>query len=138
MILIKLIRHLFLVMQLSMFMTTTVIMMVKPPTFSAAADATNAVTDASKTKQQVVGALRKARLTNAIVNGDDEPSSNNIPTQRDRCPSCDNTLLKIRLGALIHYPGATIGGNCLEKCVFSSTLWAWQLRGWVCGQCPDI
>jgi hypothetical protein len=135
MILIKLIRNLVLAMQLSMFMTSTVIIMVKPPTFSAAADVTNALTDASKTKD--VGGLRKARLTTETMNVDDEPSSNTSIPPQDRCRSCDNTPLGIRQGAQIYYTGISIGG-CLERCVYSSTLWAWKLRGWVCGDCPDI
>jgi hypothetical protein len=137
MILIKLIRNLVLVMHLSMFMTSTVIMMVNPPTVSATADVTAAVTDASKTKVHV-GALRKVRLTNETMIDDDDLSSSNITTTRDRCRTCDNTPLGKRLGFQIYYTGITIGGNCLERCVYSSTLWAWKLRGWVCGECPNI
>jgi hypothetical protein len=136
MILIKLIRNLFLVMQLSMFMTTTVIMMVMPPTLSAAADATNAVAEASEIK--VVGALRKVRLTNVTVHDDDEPSSSNITTTRDRCRTCNNTSLGKQLGFQIYFTGLTFGGTCLERCVYSSTLWAWKLGGWACGYCPKV
>jgi hypothetical protein len=122
MILIKLIRTLLL------------IMMVNPPTLSAAADMTAAVTDASNTKEKV-GALRKVRLTNETMHDDDELSSSNSTTTRDRCRTCDNTPLGLQLGFQIYYTGLTLGGTCLDRCVYASTLWAWKLTGWACGAC---
>lgn len=133
MILIKLICNLFLVMQLSMLMTTTVIMMVRQPTFAAAADVTAAVTDASKI--EVVGGLRKVRMTNDTMHDENDPPSNTSIPPQDRCQSCNTTVLGIQSGLQIYFTGFTIGGNCLKRCVYPSTLWAWKLTGWACGEC---